>query len=581
MSIGRSIYDFIGAKHQSKRLLRRIALLCVFIYAFVFYFHLQPRPNDGSLTSKETVSIRHDFYHKLFKALLSCQPSERPDIESFRDINKCQSGDIQFNPAEVYKKGSYENLNSCFHLTEDQLHDLKTKHAQYVDIILQNLEVPDDLIDVLFPNDEGIVTIGGGRFSVISLGMIETLRDKGSTLPVEVIIPPADEGEDDYCNNVLPKLNAKCVYFSDVLPKDSIGKFQIKRYQYKVIGLLISSFKKILFVDADNFPLANVDDIFEKPIFKETGLIIWPDIWRRVTAPDFYEVANIDINLNHRVRYLGDDVSPISRYQSIVSPPNLFTEVPLHDLEGAIPDPTSESGQIVVDKVAHLSTLLLATYYNVHESWYYKMLSQGTSGEGDKETFIAAAHALKNPYYQVRTRIDFDGFFDHTGAYHGVALYQHDFQQDYEQHERAKQFVEDNMNKYAPYDPSYNVHDDFYDKLMKLPNGESIDALFAHAGLHKFDPFDLAKDRIYMDEDGKHFRGFQHLDVSKGFDIELFNFKVYENSLCTDKPIHFKYYAEKMKTAEWSSMCQYLNERVNFLQATHKSAMSGQSVNQD
>lgn len=555
---------------RAKQLPRRIILSCIFIYALVFFYHRQFGLN-------EEVSVRHGFYYRLFEALSTCQPLDRPDINSFRDMNKCQDGDIQFNPAEVYKKGSYENLNSCFHLTKDQLYDLKTKHSQYVDIILQDLKLPEDLVDILFPNDEGIVTIGGGRFSVISLSMIETLRARGSTLPVEVIIPPADQGEDDYCNNVLPKLNAKCVYFSDVLPKDLIKGLQIKRYQYKVIGLLLSSFKKVLFLDADNLPLANVDDIFEKPIFKQTGLIIWPDIWRRVTAPAFYEVANIDIDINRRARYLGDDVSPVTRYQSVLSPPKLYSEVPLHDLKGTIPDPTSESGQMVVDKVEHLSTLLLATYYNIYDSWYYKMLSQGTSGEGDKETFIAAAHALKNPYYQVRTRIDFDGFFDHTGSYHGIALYQHDFQQDYEQHESAKRLVEENMKEYASYDPSYNVHDAFYDKLMKPSNGESLDVLFAHAGLHKFDPFDLAKDRIYLDQDGEHFRGFQHLDRAKGFDVELFNFKLYQNSLCTNSPIHFKYYAEKIKTAEWSGMCRYLNDRVNFLEATHQNAVAGRN----
>lgn len=555
---------------RAKQLPRRIILSCIFIYALVFFYHRQFGLN-------EEVSVRHGFYYRLFEALSTCQPLDRPDINSFRDMNKCQDGDIQFNPAEVYKKGSYENLNSCFHLTKDQLYDLKTKHSQYVDIILQDLKLPEDLVDILFPNDEGIVTIGGGRFSVISLSMIETLRARGSTLPVEVIIPPADQGEDDYCNNVLPKLNAKCVYFSDVLPKDLIKGLQIKRYQYKVIGLLLSSFKKVLFLDADNLPLANVDDIFEKPIFKQTGLIIWPDIWRRVTAPAFYEVANIDIDINRRARYLGDDVSPVTRYQSVLSPPKLYSEVPLHDLKGTIPDPTSESGQMVVDKVEHLSTLLLATYYNIYDSWYYKMLSQGTSGEGDKETFIAAAHALKNPYYQVRTRIDFDGFFDHTGSYHGIALYQHDFQQDYEQHESAKRLVEENMKEYASYDPSYNVHDAFYDKLMKPSNGESLDVLFAHAGLHKFDPFDLAKDRIYLDQDGEHFRGFQHLDRAKGFDVELFNFKLYQNSLCTSSPIHFKYYAEKIKTAEWSGMCRYLNDRVNFLEATHQNAVAGRN----
>ncbi|KAK7679537.1 Golgi alpha-1,2- mannosyltransferase [Cerrena zonata] len=42
-------------------------------------------------------------------------------------------------------------------------------------------------------------------------------------------------------------------------------------------------------------------------------------------------------------------------------------------------------------------------YYNYYgPDYYYPLLSQGAAGEGDKETFIAAAHKLKLPYYQVK-----------------------------------------------------------------------------------------------------------------------------------------------------------------------------------
>lgn len=42
-------------------------------------------------------------------------------------------------------------------------------------------------------------------------------------------------------------------------------------------------------------------------------------------------------------------------------------------------------------------------YYNTYgPDYYYPLLSQGAAGEGDKETFIAAAHKLNLPYYQVQ-----------------------------------------------------------------------------------------------------------------------------------------------------------------------------------
>ena len=69
-----------------------------------------------------------------------------------------------------------------------------------------------------------------------------------------------------------------------------------------------------------------------------------------------------------------------------------------HDCKGSIPEASSETGQLLINKNS-FQTLILAMYYNYYGPDYYYPFS--VKGEGDKETFIAAAHKLDLPYYQV------------------------------------------------------------------------------------------------------------------------------------------------------------------------------------
>ena len=72
---------------------------------------------------------------------------------------------------------------------------------------------------------------------------------------------------------------------------------------------------------------------------------------------------------------------------------------------------SSESGQILLSKSKHVSTLLLSLYYNYYgPSHYYKLLSQGSVGQGDKETYLAAATALNTSFSAVTTSVEELGY---------------------------------------------------------------------------------------------------------------------------------------------------------------------------
>lgn len=547
---------------MSKRYLVLLLLSAGCLLAYVSLLHNYERfsLDIGNGTKKE-------FFKALFEAIDAGRPDEGLNMDTVRDENKCDSGDVGAYDKN-FEKVSYDNLDACFHLNDEQINMMKRKHSEFVETI-SKWKFSDSDIDKLFPNDNGIVTVGGSKYSVISLTMLESLRETGSKLPIEVIIPPGDEGDDDYCNTVLPKLGAKCVYISKMLPPEVTKDIEIKRYQNKIIGILLSSFKNVMYVDADCLPLKPLDGVFDAPAYEHNGLILWPDIWKRFTAPAFYQIANISLDLSKRVRFGPDDLSPVSRYEpdSEASSERMLKKVPFHDLAGTMEDPTTESGQIVVNKIKHLQTLLLSAYYNIHGDWYYKLLSQGTSGEGDKETFTAAAHALKLPYYQVKTNIDFDGFSDHEG-FHGIALYQHDFQQDYQAYKKAARWVNRHKNEISDYEKDYDVKKQFNEKLMGT-GSKPIDSLFAHISYHKFEPMELAEKQIYVDSNGKHFRGFRRKEVVENFDLEKFNFSVLGRYLCWKNPVEFVFYKDQMNTPEWKKMCDYLASHVAYLKSTY------------
>lgn len=537
-----------------------------------------PAANVASQASRASVE-RERVFEKVFEHLAAAAPPPAPHSVSELRPDDCQIHDVGLNPDADVQRLSYDTLDRCYQPSAAQLQALETAHTRFRHAVESELALEADapVFDALFPRERGIVTVGGGKYSLLSYSMIRVLREHGSQLPVEVLIPPQDEGDDHYCDSVLPALNARCVFMRDLLPASVASNWHFKQYQIKSVALLFSSFKKIIFIDADNYPVKNVDLLFESDVFATTGLVLWPDMWRRLTPPAFYRLAHVDVDLSTRVRHLGDDVSPVSQYQKPDADAAYNrAHVPLHDLDGTVSDPTSETGQLVLDKVRHFDTLLLAFYYNLYgQDWYYYMFSQGTSGQGDKETFAMAAHVLGKPYYQVKTKIDLDGYWapDDSG-FKGVGLLQHDASEDYLVHGRAEAYVRENYATLAEYNPDYNVDKVFYNGLLVPEGKDAVDVMFVHASYHKLEPWGLYKERTYIDNDGGFFRSFKKIHRLRGFDIELFQFQLLNNAVCSDKKIQFKYLQEYFEKEEWPRVCEYIGKRLQYLMDTHEEAVA-------
>lgn len=264
---------------------------------------------------------------------------------------------------------------------------MKKAHENFVAGLQGPLEM------VYEPGTRGLVTTAGGPYLPVFVISLRMLRRTGTDLPMEVFLADKNEYEEYICDKVFPELNAKCVVLSDILEAVP-HSLDITHYQYKVFAMIFSSFEEVLFLDSDAFTLHDADELFTSEPFTNHGLVSWPDFWASSASPLYYTISS-------------QPVPPMSLRQS------------------------TESGELLLNKKTHSKSLLLATYYNYFGSHYYVLFSQGAPGEGDKETFLAAANALNETFYATSENVRPIGHMKHDGKFTGSAMVQYDPIQDY------------------------------------------------------------------------------------------------------------------------------------------------------
>lgn len=61
----------------------------------------------------------------------------------------------------------------------------------------------------------------------------------------------------------------------------------------KAIVVLLSSFKEVMMLDADQVPVADPTQLFDDSGFVETGALLWPDFWAATWAPDAPAILHV------------------------------------------------------------------------------------------------------------------------------------------------------------------------------------------------------------------------------------------------------------------------------------------------
>ena len=227
-----------------------------------------------------------------------------------------------------------------------------------------------------YPDDfegKGIVICAGGRFFSCCWVLINTLRiDMCCSLPIQVWYS-GDEMTPKHID-ILSELNVSCHNFLDYEEGE-----EAEGYMMKPLAIKLSSFREVLYLDADNICLINPDTLFDLPEYKNTGAMFWPDYW------------------------ITDKNNPI--WEIIGCPANDNKE--------------QESGQLLINKEKCWPQINLALYFNVNKHVYYKLL------HGDKDTFRFAWLALGKEFYFINHEVASGGYYDEYDNFIGNTMVQY------------------------------------------------------------------------------------------------------------------------------------------------------------
>lgn len=115
---------------------------------------------------------------------------------------------------------------------------------------------------------------------------ISAHRALKNNLPIEVWMNERDEY---LCKNTLEKylMSVTCKFLSN-----SVSGFSSKFY-----ALLSTTLTDVLFMDADNIAVRDVNEIFDSKYYKDTGVILWPDLYGNACQDDIKYNNDNDNNL--------------------------------------------------------------------------------------------------------------------------------------------------------------------------------------------------------------------------------------------------------------------------------------------
>ncbi|KAI5949150.1 hypothetical protein KGF57_004748 [Candida theae] len=462
-------------------------------------------PNGKAKPKPKTKSPKIDDYTIFFNDLEQFKINQGSIKDKYKQEGQKAKELFSTDDSFLFNK---EYLENVLDISEKTFEEMKASHTRYVNeripqLLNEGVETFGKMVSSdpdwdIYKGSSGYVLVGGGRFSWLSYLVIKQIRATGARLPIELFLATEDDYEKNFCEHILRTYNARCNVFDKKLAQDLSDRFSIGGYQYKMLALLSSRFENVLYLDSDNFPTKNVDYIFDSELYKKNNLILWPDAWARTTNPMFYDIAGVDVKEN-KLRYSTYDIKqaggkenlrPLSEYT--------FENSRFHDFEGTLPDPTSETGMFVVNKTSHLKTLLLCLYYNVFgPHYYYPILTQGSAGEGDKETFIAAAHVLNEPWHQTLKQFQWTGYNSKA----------------------SNSFTSKALAHFDPVQASTDVKD--------------VDVIFMHLSYPKFYPNWLVdnNDLVYKDS-GEHIRMYAGVKENLGYDFDLRVLQFFTESIC-------------------------------------------------
>ena len=166
-------------------------------------------------------------------------------------------------------EGIYPSTEEMRTWTNMTRHDANISRQHHANVVKALPTLPDNLF-----SGHGVVMLAGGIFSEYAATSLGMLREVGSRLPAELWMKDASEETPGWCAELATE-GIACRILSDYMDISNLTH----PYQMKIFTILFSSFSKVLFLDGDNMPAQNPDQIFNAKGFIDTGITLWPDFW--------------------------------------------------------------------------------------------------------------------------------------------------------------------------------------------------------------------------------------------------------------------------------------------------------------
>ncbi|KAG4054201.1 hypothetical protein PC123_g10695 [Phytophthora cactorum] len=214
------------------------------------------------------------------------------------------------------------------------------------------------------PPKDGIIIVVYPKLVASAYALIRTLREVfNCELPIELW----------YCPQELYSFPGPLTPLKHLVDSDSTVTFhkiddtRAMGFGAKVFSIYNSLLDRVLFLDADDFPVRDPSLLFQAPEFESTGAVFWPDYWHPKRT-----IFNI-----HEKSMLWE-----------------LLDVPFVDMF------EQESGQLLIDRRRHAVPMKLAFFYMFHRPNYFTKLKVA---HGDKDLFRFAWLKLNASFHMVQT----------------------------------------------------------------------------------------------------------------------------------------------------------------------------------
>jgi len=270
-------------RKRSGRALQQLKIVALLVFAVGVYLLLLSsdghtlsssffhRPRLPSFQPTETGPFAADVLTEIENGRLACAPIPNPE------------GMKKNTSALKYQSHGRINLINLSDEEEGALrlaHQFMQKEARHL-----GSRIP------YARNTCGVVTTANRDLLPVLLVSLRMFRRTNTVLPVEVFID-STEYDTNLCEVTLPALNAKCHTFHDI-HFHSVKGSKARKFYYKIFAMLLSSFKSVLFLDADAFPVQDPEPFLTSAPFTTPGLVTWPDMWENTASPHFFRIAGI------------------------------------------------------------------------------------------------------------------------------------------------------------------------------------------------------------------------------------------------------------------------------------------------